>query len=322
MIHTYTEDDVRQAITPLQVARELPAAFRALVAGDLRIQPRQRQECAGVKLSSMGAVWASRRLAACKTYTTVGGQFNFLVNLFDIASGEHHVMPAGELTRVRTAAMTTWVAGQCVRRSPGARKLALFGMGVQGTAHLAALQEDIGFSSIDVVDTADVSRRCESWSRELGVPVRQTAAPQAVDGADLVVTATRSKTALFDGGLLKPGAVVCAVGVSTADGSEIDRTTRQRAGRVIVEWKPQSLLEAGDVVQGLADASLSPQAILDLPQILGHHGSWRVDPDEIILFKAVGVGLSDLVAAHAVARARKADRDGGAVLALAEDAQA
>lgn len=306
MIHTYTEDDVRQAITVRQVARELPSAFRALVAGDLRIQPRQRQECAGTKLSTMGAVWASRRVAACKTYTTVGGQFNFLVNLFDIAGGEHHVMPAGELTRVRTAAMTAWVAGQCVVRHPGARKLALFGMGVQGTAHLAALQEDIGFTRIDVVDTADVSGRCDSWARELGVPVRQVSSAEAVTDADLVVTTTRSKTAIFDGALLKPGAVVCAVGVSTADGSEIDRTTRQRAGRVIVEWKPQSLLEAGDVVQGLADASLVPQAIVDLPQILGNGALWRADAQEIVVFKAVGIGLSDLVAAQGVVQARRA----------------
>jgi ornithine cyclodeaminase len=314
MIHTYTEEDIRGAVTARHVAMELPAAFRALATGDAQIQARQRMDCANVKLSGMGAVWASRAIAAYKTYTTLAGEFNFLINLFDLATRDHHVMPAEEITRIRTAAMTCWVASHCV--PPGARrKLALFGLGVQGSAHLAALQQAMGFSSIDVVDTSDVSRACAAFARELDIPVRQAVPQEAVSGADLVVTTTRSKQPLFDGNWLKPGATVCAVGTSLPNGSELDRTTRARAGRMIVEWKPQSLVEAGEVVHGLADGSLQANAIIDLPQISAQQAAWRVDDREIIIFKAVGVGLSDLVAAHAAVRAlgRTANMDAAAL---------
>ena len=115
--------------------------------------------------------------------------------------------------------------------------------------------------------------------------------------ADLVVTITRSKTPVFDGAWLKPGASVCAAGTSLPGGSEIDATTRQRCSRAIVEWKPQSLVEAGEIVIGLADGSLDPSRIHDLPDMLASPTPWRRDAQEIVLFKAVGVGLSDLVAA-------------------------
>ena len=109
----------------------------------------------------MGALWESRGVAGYKTYTSLAGQFNFLVNMFDLATGTHHVMPAAEVTRCRTAAMTTWVAREIV--NPGAKKLALFGLGVQGQAHLQALQDILNFQEIVVVDTSDVSENVGVW---------------------------------------------------------------------------------------------------------------------------------------------------------------
>lgn len=298
MIHTYTEDQIASAITWRDVLRDLPAAFEALRTGDATIAPRQRVDCGATKLSSMGAVWQSRQVAASKTYTSVAGQFNFLLNLFDLATGAHHVMPGNEITRARTAAMTTWAAREMANPNP--QKLAVFGLGIQGRTHLEALQETLQLKEIAVVDTADVSAQCAVLTSQLGIPVYQALPQPAVTGADVVVTITRSKTPVFDGAWLKPGASVCAVGTSLPSGSEIDATTRQRSSHVIVEWKPQSLAEAGEIVQGLQDKSLNIERIKDLPEMLASQAPWRQNPDDIMLFKAVGVGLSDLVAARLV----------------------
>lgn len=306
MIHTYTDAAIAQAISWREVLQELPAAFESLRTGDASIAARQRIDCAATKLSSMGAIWQSRQVAAYKTYTTVAGQFNFLLNLFDLTSGAHHVMPAAEITRARTAAMTAWVAREITQPLP--RKLALFGLGLQGRTHLEALQKTLGFAEIAVVDTADVTAACAELAHQLGVAISQTTPELAVTGADLIVTITRSKTPVFDGAWLKPGAGVCAIGTSLPNGTEIDATTRQRSAQVIVEWKPQSLNEAGEIVMGLADGSLSPNRIHDLTDMLAVYGSkptsWRQNNTDIVLFKAVGVGLSDLVAARLVARSK------------------
>ena len=298
MIHTYTEQQINGAITWRDVLRDLPAAFEALRVGDATIALRQRVDCGATKLSSMGAIWQAKQVAAYKTYTSVNGQFNFLLNLFDLATGAHHVMPGNEITRARTAAMTTWAA--CEMANPKPQKLALFGLGVQGRTHLEALQETLAFRQIAVVDTADVSTACAQLTRQLGIPVVQTLAEPAVLDADVVVTVTRSKTPVFDGAWLKPGSSVCAVGTSLPGGSELDATTRRRSGQVILEYKPQSLLEAGEIVQGLQDKSLDMHRIKDLPEMLASHAPWRKQPDDILVFKAVGVGLSDLVAARLV----------------------
>ena len=302
MIYTYTEDQIANAITWRDVLHDLPAAFEALRDGDAAIAPRQRVDCGATKLSSMGAVWQSRQMAAYKTYTSVAGQFNFLLNLFDLGTGAHHVMPGNEVTRARTAAMTTWAAREMANPNP--QKLALFGLGIQGRTHLEALQETLHFKEIAVVDTADVSAQCELLASQLGIPVYQALPEQAVTGAEVVVTITRSKTPVFDGTWLKPGASVCAVGTSLPSGSEIDAVTRQRSSQVIVEWKPQSLVEAGEIVQGLQDNSLSLDRIKDLPEMLASKAPWRQRPEEIMMFKAVGVGLSDLVAARLVVEKR------------------
>jgi ornithine cyclodeaminase len=310
MIHTYRDEDVARAVSWREVLQDLPAAFESLRSGDAAIQARQRIDCGSWKLSGMGALWESRGVAAYKTYTSLNGQFDFLVNLFDLARQDHHVMPAAEITRARTAAMTAWVARKITR--PGASKMAIFGLGIQGRTHLEALQETIGFSEIAVVDTADVSRACEALAARYGIAVRQVSPQEAVAGADLVVTVTRSKQPLFDGAWLQRGAAICAVGTSLPNGTEIDQVSRARSDRVIVEWKPQSLVEAGEIVIGLADKSLDASQISDLPELLGSEAPWRRSPEDIILFKAVGVGLSDLVAARRVVeglRGKIAEKD-------------
>jgi ornithine cyclodeaminase len=298
MIHTYTDDDVGDAVGWRDVLRDLPHAFESLRCGDASIQARQRIDCGNWKLSGMGALWESRAVAAYKTYTSLNGQFNFLVNLFDLKDQMHHVMPAAEITRARTAGMTAWVAPKIT--VPGAQKMALFGLGIQGRTHLEALQETMGFSEIAVVDTADVSQACDAFSKRYKMRVHQVTPQEAVTGADLIVTITRSKQPLFDGAWLKRGASICAVGTSLPSGTEVDQVSRARSDRVIVEWKPQSLVEAGEIVIGLADKSLDASQISDLPELLANDEPWRRTPEEIILFKAVGVGLSDLVAARLV----------------------
>jgi ornithine cyclodeaminase len=316
MIHTYTDEDVARSISWREVLQDLPAAFESLRGGDAAVQARQRIDCGSWKLSGMGALWESRGVAAYKTYTSLNGQFDFLVNLFDLARQEHHVMPAAEITRARTAAMTAWVAPKITRT--GAKKMAIFGLGIQGRTHLEALQETMGFADIAVVDTADVSAACASFSACYGIPVRQVSPQEAVTGADLVVTVTRSKQPLFDGAWLQRGAAICAVGTSLPTGTEIDQVSRARSDRVIVEWKPQSLVEAGEIVIGLADKSLDASQISDLPELLGSEAPWRRTPEEIILFKAVGVGLSDLVAARRVVEALRGRAAGKEAVAASQ----
>lgn len=99
---------------------------------------------------------------------------------------------------------------------------------------------------------------------------------------------------------LKPGAFVAAVGTSLPSGRELDDHTLARAARIVVEWKPQSLVEAGEIVLGKAAGSVQDQRLVDLPEIFSGLAPWRIRPQELVVFKAVGVGLTDLAAAAVV----------------------
>lgn len=292
------DDAVRAALTHRQVALRIAQAFDALALGRAAIKARQRIDCGPVKLSSMGAIWLDAERACEKVYPTVDGQFGFLLNLFDTRTGQPlAVMPGQAITAFRTPALTLLALQRALRR-PG--KLALFGAGLQGQGHLAALLANLPFAEVAVVDLGDVSARCAQWSQQYGVPVYPASAEAAVRGADAVVTVTRSKVPVFDGAWLSPGATVAAIGTSLPNGRELDDTTLARAARVVVEWKPQSLVEAGEVVLGLQTGALQPERVVDWVELTQPGAAWRQHDDEIVVFKSVGVGLTDLAAADLV----------------------
>jgi ornithine cyclodeaminase len=270
--------------------------LRALSIGDAAVMPRMRVDCGGVKLSTMGALWPKAGFAAEKVYTTVSGRFNFALTLFDLASGGTPVawMHGSELTRVRTPALTVLATAA---GAASTRKLAVFGAGQQGRAHIEAALGQFPFAEVAVVDPADATTWCAEASARFGLPVRQSSADSALDGADVVFTTTRSKQPVFDGRRLLPGTFVAAVGTSLPDGRELDDATLERARQVVVEWKPQSLLEAGEVVIGKQRGVLSNASVVDLQELYRGAVQWRQSASDIVVFKSVGIGLSDLAAA-------------------------
>ncbi|MEO8059679.1 MAG: ornithine cyclodeaminase family protein [Burkholderiales bacterium] len=271
----------------------LDAVFTDLAAAQATVLARQRIDCGGVKLSTMGGVWAARHIAGVKAYTTVAGQFSFLVTLFDTATNRPAaVLEAQALTRLRSAALTRLVAEKAARAET--RKLALFGAGQQGRAQAEALCELRPFDEVAVVDPQGDAAWCEQLAARHGCRVSLCSAPAALDGAHLIVTATRSKQPVFDGARLERGALVIAMGTSLPDGRELDDATLQRAARVLVEWCPQSLVEAGEVVLGMASGALDRARIADLAALYAGAAPWRSNDDEIVVFKSVGIGLADV----------------------------
>lgn len=276
------------------VVEQLDTAFADLTRGEAAIHARQRSECAGIKLSTMGALWTAQGVGGVKVYPTVGGQFSFAVLLFDLRSNRPLAMlDANALTRFRTAAITTLVASKVVR--PNARKLALFGAGLQGRAQAECLCEAFRFSEIAVVDPQADMAWCAQLQQRSGAEIVRCEPRAALTGADIVVTATRSGQPVFDGDWLAPGSFVSAIGTSSPTVRELDDTTMACADRVIVEWRPQSLAEAGEIVQWQAGRDLDK--CVDLAQLYRQPDAWRARPEAITVFKSVGVGLADVATA-------------------------
>jgi ornithine cyclodeaminase/alanine dehydrogenase-like protein (mu-crystallin family) len=94
---------------------------------------------------------------------------------------------------------------------------------------------------------------------------------------------------------LSPGAHVNAVGAVRPDWRELDDATLRRS-RLYVESRESAMREAGDVIA-------AREVFAELGEVVAGDRPGRLSPDEITLFKSVGVAVEDVVAADLVLRA-------------------
>ena len=290
-----TDDMIDAAVSPQDAQQVLLDAFRSFGHGQAAMQERIRTEAEGVKLSTLGAVIPTQRVAGAKVYTTIKGQFTFVIVLFSTEDGRALAsFDAGAITRLRTAACSL-IAASCLAR-PGSRQMALFGAGVQGRAHAIQMARAFALDEIRVCDPYALPGLAEDLQRQCGTAVRMCGASEAVSGADIVVTASRSTTPLFTGDELQSGCFVAAIGSSLPHTRELDDRALERASRIAVEWLPQTLREAGDLVLARPDL-VSPDKLVELGALVAGAAPGRQHDDEITLYKSVGVGLEDVALA-------------------------
>ena len=289
-----TEAEVAARLDPASAVDALRAAFAQLGRGQAQVLARHRatstQDGASLAISAMGAILEADgvlpAVLGTKVYSARNGKYHFLVSLFSAATGAPlATLEANEFTRLRTAAATA-VATDLLAL-PDAKTLAIFGAGIQARAHAEALMRLRRFERVLVCARSGG----EAFAAELGAQAVDAAT--AAREADVIVTATRSATPLFDGGLVKPGAFVAAVGSSTRAARELDDTLLDRASLIAVEWWTAAELEAGDLVYS------APERWTELGELLVKPGPRG--PRDIVVYKSVGIGLEDVALARFVA---------------------
>jgi ornithine cyclodeaminase/alanine dehydrogenase-like protein (mu-crystallin family) len=208
--------------------------------------------------------------------------------LFKPETGEPLVSMDGRLiTEVRTAAVSA-VATKLLAR-PDASVLAIIGAGVQARSHLEALRLVHPFYEVRVWSP----HRAAAFAREHGI-LAASSIEEAVRGADVVVTATTSQTPVLVGDWLAPGAHVNAVGAPRPDWRELDDAVLRRA-HLYVDSRAAALKESGDVIA--ADT-----IVAELGEVAAGTAPGRQSPEEITLFKSLGLAVEDVVTAELVYR--------------------
>jgi ornithine cyclodeaminase len=247
-------------------------------------------------------------------YSTVDDRFTFVVVLFSADDGRRlAVLESDTLTRLRTAA-TSVLATEALRPSPP-RRLVIIGTGSQATGHVEAFAARFDLDEVLLVGRSGRPDLAASLSASTGCLVRSVLAADtklAVDGADVVVTATRATAPVLDGDWLSPGAHVCAVGSSRPEARELDRRVYERASVIAVEWLRQARSEAGGLVDALADGALAASDVVDLAEVVAGRAEPRRAGD-VTVFQSVGIGLEDVAVAAVAWRAAEAAGAGGCV---------
>jgi ornithine cyclodeaminase/alanine dehydrogenase-like protein (mu-crystallin family) len=227
------------------------------------------------------------------------------VLLFAADTGEPlALVNASALTEIRTAA-TSAVATDLLAR-PGSAELAIIGAGVQARAHAHAVAATRALSCIRVA-CRDLGRAREvaaELAGQLGLPVTgYDAVAGAVEGADIVVTATSSPRPVLRREWLRPGTHVNAVGACLPTDREIDTATMAEAA-IFADSRESVRNEAGDYLLAERELVAAGRAVnpvrAELGELLTGTAPGRADDDEITLFESLGLAAEDLAAASFV----------------------
>ncbi len=179
----------------------------------------------------------------------------------------------------------------------------VFGAGVQARSHVEALCSVRPVDHIVVVSrTAERAEKLVGDLRAGGLHAR-TGVPEDVREADLVCTCTTSVVPVVEGGSIRPGTHVTAVGAYTPQMREIDAALVARS-RLVVETRASALEEAGDLLMAIGEGAVGPDHIVaDLGELV-RGARVRRGPEDVTLFKSVGSAFEDLVVAEAALRVR------------------
>jgi ornithine cyclodeaminase/alanine dehydrogenase-like protein (mu-crystallin family) len=203
------------------------------------------------------------------------------------------VMDGRLITEMRTAAVSA--AATRLLAPPDAKVLAILGSGVQAHSHAEALRLVRQFEEIRV--WSPTREHAERFAKEIGATA--VSAEEAVRGADVIVTATSSKTPVLHGLWLKPGCHVNVVGASRPDWREMD--DEAMANVVFVDSREGASKESGDVI--LSGAKI----YAELGEALA--GKVPTRANETTIFKSLGMAVEDIAAAMLVYRSAKNNRE-------------
>jgi len=203
------------------------------------------------------------------------------------------IMDGRLITEMRTAAVSA--AATKLLAPPDAKILAVLGSGVQARSHVEALRLVRQFEEVRV--WSPTREHAEQFAKEIGA--RSVSAEEAVCGADVIVTATNSKTPVLKGSGLKPGCHVNAVGACRPDWRELDDEATSNV--VFVDSREGAMKESGDII--LSGAKI----FAELGEVLA--GKVPSRASETTIFKSLGMAVEDIAAAMLVYRSAKNNRE-------------
>lgn len=317
-----SRSDVEHLLTMPAAIDAVEQAFRHLAAGDVVMPQRAATPIAahsGLHLSmpafvgGVDGVTPGDGVLSIKIVTVYGsnparyGQSTIqgLLLLHDARTGAAvALMDAEHLTAMRTGAAAGVATGLLAR--PDSATVTLFGAGAQAGPQLMAMCAVRPIRQVYVV-TATGSRDaefCATLRAQLGIavtPMRDARA--AVEAADVICTATNSSTPLFPGEWLRPGVHINAIGAYTRTMRELDGLAVSRA-YVVVDHLPAAQAEAGDILLAQAEGAIAANHVAgSLGQLLAGEIAGRTSPEQITLFKSVGLAMQDAVTAAWVYKA-------------------
>ncbi len=222
---------------------------------------------------------------------------HFMLPLFDAETGAPIALLDGAgLNPYKTGA--AGAVGTDALARPDAAELAIIGSGTQARGQLLATATVRELDRVAVYSPTAEHRRAfaAEMAERIEAPVEpvETAAA-AVEGADIVVTATTATEPVFDGEVLAPGTHVTAVGQYHPDRRELDAGTIAR-GKYVPDLRDRVDQDAGSYIAARKRGAIDEDHVhAELGAVVAGEAPGRTG-DEITVFDSGGTAIETVAA--------------------------
>jgi alanine dehydrogenase len=310
MVLVLREADVRRVLKMSDAIEVLDRSFEQLATGEALNTPRSRIVLPGQRgvLHVLSAAAPLQGALGYKAYTAFREGVRFAVMLYSSDDGRLLAMiEADWMGQMRTGAASGLATRYMAR--PEANFVAIIGTGSQARTQLMAICAVRRVRTVRAFgrDKDRLKTFCAEMEGHLSVEVRPAgSAEEALREAEIVITATTARDPVISGAWLQPGTHVNAMGSNWANRREVDGTAVGRSAVVAVDDLEQARLEAGDLIVAAASGHFSFDRAVPLASIVAGTASGRGTPEDITLFKSLGIGIEDVsVAKHVYELARQ-----------------
>ncbi|MEF8780879.1 MAG: ornithine cyclodeaminase family protein [Haloferacaceae archaeon] len=307
-------DEVADLATPAEYVDAVRAAYRQRGNG-APAEPRTKlvaDDPPGM-LTTYAAVLPETGAMGGYMYTAGFGAADawFLTPVFDAETGEPlAIVDGASMNPFKTGAAGAVGVDALARED--ATELAVVGSGSQARGQLQATATVRDFDRVRVYSPTPDHREAfaEEMEDAIDVPVRAVGSTaEALNGADVVVTATNAAEPVIADGELEPGTHVTAMGQYSPGKNELEPETIARA-TYVPDLRERATQDAGSFLAAMEAGLVDEDHVhAELGEVVAGVAPGRTDETEITVFDSGGTGIETTAAAFLLSeRARDAGR--------------
>jgi alanine dehydrogenase len=306
-----SEEDVKKVLSLEEVTDAVESAFRMKglghaqmppkqylflnkYNGDLRTMPAYLEKADAVAVKIVNSHPENRKRHGLPTVMAT-------IILIDPKTGAPAAIMGGTwITALRTGAAGAIAAKYLANPNP--KTIGIVGAGIQARTQLMGLQ--LVFKKIEEVRVWDRTGKVASkYAEEMKSKYNQSniypvkGIKEAVQGADIIVTATPSRKPLVSAEWVDEGTHINCIGADAPGKQELDPAILLKSKIVVDDWSQSC--HGGEINVPLAKGIIDKEDIWgDICEIVAGLKPGRTSPDEITVFTSTGLAIQDAATAN------------------------
>lgn len=301
-----TDEQIDELIETEDVIPRIEEAMREHANGTLTAPPRLVVDAgAGSLVFTAGALTGQEPVAGFRVYETFPKEEPGHTQLVVSYDGETGVMQ-GIIVGFRVGVIRTGaIGGVAVKHlaRDDASTVAMIGSGTQARSQLIAVNAVRDLEQVRVYSPTKSHREAfsEEMSKALNLEVMAVESPRdAIEDTDIVISATRSKTPVYDAELLKPGMHVTTLGPNLVGTNEIERGVADRSDVIVTDSLAQLDSYGEYTTPYFLSETRHRERIHELGDVIVGKRAGRGSEDDITLFCSVGLAGTEVVVANEI----------------------